>query len=62
MKIIQGLRENPISTGAGIAGMSVITAELDKVQSPKDWVLFGIKTALFLFMVFCKDPKRKANK
>jgi hypothetical protein len=56
--MLKALKENPISTGAGIAGLSVITAELDKVQTPKDWALFGIKTALFFFMVFCKDPKR----
>jgi hypothetical protein len=58
-KIMKAALQNPATTAAGVAGISILGAELDKVQTPKDWVMFGIKTILYLFMIASKDPWKK---
>lgn len=58
-KMLKAVAQNPVTTGAGLAGLSILGTELDKVQTPKDWVLFGIKAALYFFMIASKDPWKK---
>jgi hypothetical protein len=59
MKMLKSALQNPATTGAGMAGLGILGAELDKVQTPKDWVLFGIKAVIYFLMISSKDPWKK---
>ena len=54
--ILTNIKNSPTTSSLGAIGLGTLVADLDKVQTPKDWVLFGIKTALFLFMGVSQDP------